>query len=532
MTRIILCLTFASLTATVDAAPVKLRKPELPGAVDPALSNPIDRFLADRVDPSMIVDDHAFARRAYLDLIGLLPTPEQLDTFSASPDPEKRSKLIDTLLMDRRAYAEHWYSFWADALRNAYRGTGFIDNGRVQITEWLFRSLYENKPYDRFVHELISPVPGSDGFIRGIIWRGVVNESQRREIQAAQNVAQVFLGTNLKCASCHDSFINHWKLKDAYALASVFSAEPLVMHRCDKPIGEVSSVGFLFPELGSIDAHASTKDRMARLADLVTKRENGRFTRTIVNRLWAELMGGGIIETVDDLDGDPFHAELLDYLAWDFVEHDYDLKHTLNLVATSKAYQMASVSQEEGDFVFRGPLVKRMSAEQFVDAVRTLAGVWPTATGPGLKIDGRKQGGQLAEIAKVLGTDVKTAFADRPIRAALTDRDELQASLGRPNREQVVTIRESNATMLQSLELTNGESLDTTLRKGADHWLRETQSKPDVLIEKIYRTAVGRDPNDEERRLASELIGQAPSRESVADLLWIVVMLPEFQLIR
>src|SRR6185312_2138693 len=147
------------------------------------------------------------------------------------------------------------------------------------------------------VRELVSPDvgSGSEGFAYGIKWRGTVNESQRREIQAAQSVAQVFLGTNLKCASCHDSFVNHWKLTDAYALASVFAEAALELHRCDQPTGTPATVGFLYPQLGAIESSGSRAQRQRQLAELLVHPENGRLARTIVNRLWARLFGRGLV---------------------------------------------------------------------------------------------------------------------------------------------------------------------------------------------------------------------------------------------
>jgi hypothetical protein len=241
----------------------------------------------------------------YLDLIGLLPTPEELSAFEQDTRPEKRRLLVEKLLADRRNYADHWLTFWNDALRNAYRGTGFIDGGRKQITDWLYAALYDNKPYDRFVRELISAAPGAEGFTKGIIWRGVVNASQAPPVQAAQNVAQVFLGTNLKCASCHDSFVNHWRLKEAYSLAAVFNDGPLEINRCDKPTGKMADATCIFPELGRIDTVAKKADRQRQLADVLTKRDDGRLARTIVNRLWAQLLGRGLVEPIDDMDQPP-----------------------------------------------------------------------------------------------------------------------------------------------------------------------------------------------------------------------------------
>ncbi len=711
-------------------APLAPRTPDVPPAQAgplPPLDHAVDRFIARYAEGEAEIDwtpvsDRLFARRVSLDLTGLLPPPERLDAFEHETRPGKDAKLVEELLADRRAYADHWLSFWNDALRNAYRGTGFIDGGRTTITPWLYRSLYENKPYDRFVHELISPVPGSEGFTKGIVWRGVVNASQVPPVQAAQNLSQVFLGTNLKCASCHDSFVNDWKLTDAYALASIFAEKPLELHRCDKPTGQTSSTGFIFPELGTIDASAPRVERLKQLADLVVKPGNGRLARTIVNRLWAHMMGRGIVEPLDDMDQVPWSQDLLDWLAADLVAHGYDLKHTLNLIATSRTYRLPSVGladpSDRGPYRFRGPLVRRMTAEQFVDAVSMVTGVWPKAAGDMLKADGRGQGGQLAAVRasiaaadkagaegqapgpraqvqaqyvwshgdavddpggrillrKVIhldavperavavatcdnevalhingrrvgqsddwtkpiaveitgylkagdnviaaeatnwpdpkhrrglqfpspnpaafiawiggfhgdrqawgfGTDatwlwaeeagddwIKSAFdttgwthavelraAGRiygarldltasvlqalspdqaaPFRVALAFDDPLLTALGRTSREQVVTRREGLATTLQALELTHGSTLAEKLHLGGLRWAERHGREPDVLVRRLFQTALGRAPNPREQAAAFQVVGRPVTPEEVQDLLWAVLMLPEFQLI-
>ena len=136
------------------------------------------------------IDDRAFARRVHLDVTGLLPSPEQLTAFLADTAADKRAKLTATLLADKGGYADHWLTFWNDLLRNDYKGAGFIDGGRKQISGWLHRALVENKPYDRFVAELVNPSRESEGFTRGIIWRGTVNAAMLPPMQAAQNVSQ------------------------------------------------------------------------------------------------------------------------------------------------------------------------------------------------------------------------------------------------------------------------------------------------------------------------------------------------------
>ncbi len=406
-------------------APIAPRKPDVPAiASGSSLTHPIDHFVADAGARNQqpvefaSISDRQFARRVHFDLIGLPPSPELLVEFEADARPNKREVLIDQLLANRRAYADHWLSYWNDLLRNAYRGTGFIDGGRKTITSWLYRSLYDNKPYDRFVHELISPVPGSEGFTKGIVWRGVVNASQVPPVQAAQNVGQIFLGTNLKCASCHDSFVNHWKLEQAYALSSVFADKPLEVHRCDKPTGKTSSIGFLYPELGQIDADKPKAERLEQLADIMVKPANGRFSRTMVNRLWAQFLGRGIVESVDDLDRPAWHQDLLDWLATDFVEHGHDLQHTLKTICLSRTYSLPSVGlpkpDDKNEFVFRGPFVRRLSAEQFVDAVSTLTGQWEPASGSLFAVDGRGQGGQLQSLVAIERANDPDVFVATP----------------------------------------------------------------------------------------------------------------------
>jgi len=324
------------------------------------------------------VDDRTFVRRVSLDLVGLLPTPEAVDTFLADPASDKRATLTRRLLADRRAYAEHWLTFWNDLLRNDYKGAGFIDGGRRQITGWLYQSLVANKPYDRFVAELVSPTAASEGFSRGIIWRGNVNASMLPPMQAAQSVSQVFLGVNLKCASCHDSFINDWSLADAYGMAAIYADAPMELVHCDKPTGKQAAMRVLYPELGGLDPAAARPARLQRLAEILTSPQNGRLSRTIVNRLWARLMGYGLVEPLDDMEKPAWSAPLLDWLAEDFVAHGSDLQHTLEVIATSRAYQLPAVEVpgEKEAFVFRGPLTRRLSAEQFADAVSALTGEW------------------------------------------------------------------------------------------------------------------------------------------------------------
>ena len=364
--------------------PLKPRRPGLPAALA-GRNNPVDRILdtdlAKRGQPAPVaLRDGAFYRRLHLDLIGLLPSPEKLEIFLADQTADKRYRAIRELLGSAQPYAEHWMSFWNDLLRNDYAGTGYIDGGRKQISGWLYQALLENKPYDQFVRELVAPTPQSEGFGKGIKWRGEVSAGQMVPVQFAQSMGQTFLGINLKCASCHDSFVDRWKLDEAYGLAAVFASEPLEINRCDIPTGRMAKPGWLFPELGNIDASKPREERLQQLAGLMTHPENGRFTRTIVNRLWHRLMGHGIVHPVDSMQTEPWSSDLLDFLATDLSDHKYDLKHTVALISSSHAYQsVAELLKEGGDpaYHYAGPRSKRLTAEQFTDAIWQITGTAP-----------------------------------------------------------------------------------------------------------------------------------------------------------
>jgi Protein of unknown function (DUF1549)/Protein of unknown function (DUF1553)/Planctomycete cytochrome C len=476
--------------------------------------NPIDQILKSyypehQFQPPPLVSDRVFARRAYLDVVGLVPPVDGPGEFITDGDPDARARLVRGLLADNQRYAEHWLSFWNDLLRNDYQGTGYIDGGRKSITDWLYSALLSNLPYDQFVAQLINPRPESEGFTKGIVWRGVVNASQSPPLQAAQNISQVFMGVNLKCASCHDSFINDWRLSDAYGLASIYSSNRLELFQCDKPTGRTAQSSFIYPELGAVDSAAKRPDRLKELADIVTGPKDGRLSRTIVNRLWARFFGRGLVEPVDDMEQAAWNQDLLDWLGEDLVAHHYNIKHTIEVMLTSHAYQLPAVNideaQKQQDFVFRGPAIRRLSAEEFRDALGELTGVW-------------------------FNQPAFSAATKEEVRCGLVAADVLAVALGRPNREQVVTGRASTANTLQAVELTNGATLATLLERAAFRFIDGPGSSHE-LVNLLYHRAFGRLPTPAERDIAMNLVSQPPRKEGIEDLLWAMTMQPEFQLI-
>lgn len=665
-------------------APLALSKPSLPPTAA-GLQHPVDRiinayFEENDIEWPEVVDDRLFIRRVYLDIVGLLPEPEAIDAFVNNPAPEKRNALIRKLLNDDQNYTQHWLSFWNDLLRNDYSGTGFITGGRKQITDWLYQALLENMSYDEMVKELVNPTEASEGFIRGIEWRGVVNASQTTEMQAAQNIGQSLLGLNLKCASCHNSFVSNITLAQAYGFANVFADSTLELYRCDKPTGKMAKVQFIYPELGAIEAD-SIKDRLRLLSETMVKPENGRLYRTITNRIWERLMGRGIVEPLDEMDNTPWNGMLLDWLAADFIDHDADLKYLMETIMTSKTYQLPTVNYDKIDeiksekYVFAGPVIRRLSAEQFSDAVsQVIAPVYYAAAfdpsveelnaariwhreiefdrdvlpKPGdryfrykfnvankevhsanilISVDHAYKlyinGSQVAEGSdwrKVDKLDVKNVlksgknviaiagvnegnipnpagilfalkikYADGSedvvrsnkdwkstdeepsddwidieyddsgwevvrdygnkqwgklvdftfqdtvghhfARAALVQQDPFMKALGRPTRENVTTSRDDQATLLQALELTNGEFFNDVIHEGAESWLQEYGANSEKIAMNLYQKSLGRNPSDKEKDVILDALGENPDEEAVQDLFWATLLLPEFQFI-
>lgn len=506
-------------------AELKPRQPQLPAA-RPGLEHPMDRlidayFKKNNIAWPVVVSDKVYLRRIYLDIIGLAPKPEELEAFVRDSRPDKRAIWVRQLLNRNDDYAMHWLTFWNDALRNDYSGTGYITKGRYNISDWLYKSLVHNKPYDQFVKELLNPTDASKGFIKGIKWRGAVNSSQRIEMQAAQNVSQVLLGLNLKCASCHDSFVSNWKLEDAYAFANVFADTTLEINRCDVPTGKKADTRILWSELGQIDKTGTLPQKLQQMSEILVQPANGRLYRTLVNRIWAQMMGRGIVAPVDEMDNKPWSQDLLDWTASNFVASNYDIKELIFLIATSKAYQLPSVSVQDAnkiasaDFQFRGMLRRRMSAEQFIDNVSYA--IQPVYADSSLKYN---------PYGEVAAYHQKVPF----VRASLVKNDGLLTALGRPNRETVITGRDSQANLLQALELTNGKRFNQVLRQGALNWIAR-YPQTDKIVRAVYRQALKREPLPKELAVAKKALGSTPRPELVQDFLWAVVLLPEFQFI-
>jgi Protein of unknown function (DUF1549)/Protein of unknown function (DUF1553)/Planctomycete cytochrome C len=498
-------------------APLALERPTVPNVVWRDWTTPVDRFAAKYLnehggpEPELI-DDAVFARRAYLDIWGLLPPPEDLQAFLADRNQNKRSALVQRLLADNDKYAQHWVSFWNDLLRND-EGVNYYSetSSRKSISTWLLSALTRNLPYDLFVQQLLNPTAPEDpdGFLIGVNWRGEVNASQMPAMQAAQNTAQIFMGINLKCNSCHDSFISKWRLKEAYGLASFFSEEDrLRLYRCDVAQDDYATPAFLFPELNRVPLSGSLANRRSTAAAIFTDSRNGRMPRTLVNRMWHRLLGRGIVENPDEMDGVPWSPELLDWLASDFVNGGYDLKRLMATIVSSKAYQMRAVpraGEQPRVFVFRGPEVRRLTAEQFGDAIGAITGDWNVYQPPAL------QGAAAVAAGPPPG---------RYTREWQTPASSLARALGRPIRDQVFSTRNTVATTLQALELVNGERLANWLLRGARNMLGQLSAPSTALFLTPINSRGGRADTPPQSRTAPALFDVDISG---ASRLWLIV---------
>jgi hypothetical protein len=481
-------------------APLALTKPAMAAAIWSDWDSPLDRFVAKYLASHQIanpprVSDATFARRVYLDVWGLLPTPDELQRFLDDPSSDKRATLVATLLADTDKYAEHWMSFWNDLLRNEDGVTYFSETaGRKSITEWLFVSLKSNTPYDQFVRQLLNPTqPGDpDGFLVGVNWRGETSAAVTPWMQAAQNTAQIFAGINLKCNACHDSFVSKWKLKDAYSLAAYFAPEPrLQMYRCDVALNRFAEPAFLFPELTRAAASSSLNDRRAAAAAIFTDRRMGRMPRTLVNRIWTRLFGRGLVANPDEMDGVPWSPVVLDWLASDFVDHGYDVKRLIQTILTSRAYAMPAVARAgeppTRGYVFSGPEVRRLTAEEFSDAIGTITGEWNTYTPRPPSSSSSSSSSSTRPVSERPPSMPSTSGAyGREWRVASSN---VTRALGRPIRDQITSVRAAHASTLQSLELVNGEMLTRSLARAAPRMLGELPTEPLSLYN---RTVAGR----------------------------------------
>jgi hypothetical protein len=473
--------------------------------------------------PSAPAGDATFLRRAHLDVIGRLPTPYEVRRFLADRSPDKRARLVDRLLK-RPEYADHWANKWVDLLRpNPYRvGIKAVLN----LDGWIREAFRRNLPYDRFVHEIVT-ARGST-FEQG---PATVFRDRREPEEIAPMVSQLFLGIRLECAKCHHHPFESWDQAQFYEFAAYFArigrkgtglsppisgSEELIFagrsgdvkHPLTGKVLEPRALYGSAPVSDDLDA-----DPREALARWMIAPENPYFAKVIVNRVWADLNGRGIVDPVDDLraTNPPSNGPLLDALADDFHRHGYDLKHLIRTILGSSVYALGSEPNERNvadTRNFSRHYRQRLRAEVLLDAISDVTGVPDTfaAAPPGSR-------------ASAIWTHrVPSLFLD---------------TFGRPDPNQDPPCeRTPDTTVVQALHLMNAPELHRkiTSRGGTAARLADGKGSVRSIVEELYLLAYARFPTDEERAFGVSLFEGpgADRRAAVEDLMWALVNSAEF----
>jgi hypothetical protein len=474
------------------------------------------------ITPSDAAGDATFHRRAFLDIIGRLPTPDETRAFLKDTAPNKREALIDRLLQ-RPEYADFWANKWTDLLRPNPYHVGM--KATFAMDQWLRRSFRENKPYDRFVRELIAA--------KGSTWSNgavVMYRDRRQPAELTTLVSQLFLGVRLDCAKCHHHPFEIWGQDDFYSFAAFFSRIGRKGVGISAPIsgseetihtaasGTVSHplTGKAMkptPLLGEPMDIAPEKDPRDVLADWVTNEKNPYFAKVIVNRVWADLMGRGIVDPVDDLraTNPPSNPELLDALATDFRKNGCDLKKLIKTIAMSKAYGLSTTPNDRNLADTRNysrHYRQRLRAEVLLDMVSDVSGV-PE------KFEAMPPGSRAVEVW-----------------TARSQSDFLD-SFGRPDPNQDPPCeRTSDTTVVQALHLMNSPNLHRKVTSDDSRCalLAKSDKLPTAIIDEVYLLAYCRLPSDKERTAALKRFEKkdATRRTATEDLMWALINTPEF----
>jgi hypothetical protein len=488
--------------------------------------------------PSRLTTDAEFARRLYLDLIGTLPTPEEIKAFQNDRDPHKRDKLADTL-MRRPEFTDCWTYIWCDLLR-VNRGM-LKDKGMWAFYAYVRDCVARNKPWDKMAREVLTAtgntfLDGPANYFRTAL--------QPEEM--AENISQGFLGIRVQCAHCHNHPMEKWTQNEYYGMANLFARvrrkadyDPWVndeMIVSNAPTGDVIQPRLARPVPpkplgGPALALDSRQDRRAYFADWLTRPDNWFFSHEIVNRVWAHFMGRGLVEPVDDLreTNPPTNPALFDALASDFVKHGFDLRYLMRRIVTSRTYQLASEANarnRQDDRYYSRYLVKRLTAEQLLDALSQVTGQ-PEAF-PGMPTGYRAL--QLPD------THVKSDFLD---------------SFGRPARQITCECeRSQEPSMAQALLFINSDTVNRKVTADGglvDRLIKAGKSDADIL-DTLYWTTLGRAPAPGERAAGFAALRQylaapaAPAntgspnkvdfsarrRHAFEDMLWVLVNSKEF----
>ncbi|WP_417734110.1 DUF1549 domain-containing protein [Rosistilla oblonga] len=477
------------------------------------------------ITPSAPVDDAKFMRRVYTDIIGRLPTADEATAFLDDPSSTKRLNLIDDLLQ-RPEYAEHWANKWADLLRpNPYRvGIKAVLNYDL----WIRERFRNNMPWDQFVRELLT-AQGST-FHNGAV---TLFRDRRSPDELTTITTQLFLGIRLECAKCHHHPFEKWSQHDFYSFASYFAGLGRKGRGVSPPISGSEEIVYAAkkgtvkhpttgeslepaPLFGTAEVGADDKDTRVAMAAWITSPENDYFAQTMANRVWADLMGRGIVEPVDDLraTNPPSNGPLLEALADHFRESGFDIQELIRVIASSAVYSLDSVPNERnvGDTRnFSRRYRQRLRAEVLMDSVAEVTGVEDSFTG------------------MPAGSSAKEIWTHR-ISSQFLD------AFGRPDPNQdPPSERQEQTTVTQTLHLMNSKTMQAkiTSDSGRAAELAKSDLTPKQVVRQLYLSTYSRLPDEAETEFGVSLFAggetdPATRRDAIQDLMWALLNTPEF----
>jgi hypothetical protein len=493
-----------------------------------------------RMNPSALCTDGEFIRRAYLDLLGILPTPVETRTFLADTRTDKRARLIDALL-ERPEFADFWALHWSDLLRNEEKQ---LDKKGVRVFHaWIRESIAHDKPLNQMAKELIAS-RGSTYTQPAANYYRALRDPQTR----AEAMAQVFLGVRMQCAKCHNHPFNQWTQNDYHQLAAFFPRVQYTLvenNRKDK----LDKHEFVGEQIVTIDAVSEIKhpvtgvtlrpkflggpepalgqggDRLMALAEWVARPDNPFFARTQANRIWAYLLGGGIVDPIDDFrqSNPPVNGPLLDAVAKDLAEHRFDLKQLVRRIMNSRTYQLSAAPNDtnrDDEVNFSHALIRPLPAESLLDAISGVTGV--PAEFPGYPIGLRAM--QLP------------ALPQTTRKGTTSDAVKFLRLFGKPERLLSCDCeRSTDTTLAQALQLITGSLVNRAVGEpdnGLGALLKAGRSNRDI-VEELYLAALCRRPSaSEASAILARVDAAADRRAALEDVLWALLNAKEFMLRR
>ncbi len=484
--------------------------------------------------PSKPSSDSEFIRRVYLDVVGMLPTPQETKAFLADTSETKRDDLIEKLLAQ-----PGFVDYWAYRLSDLF----LISSKKLRplalkaYYDWLRGEIEKITPWDQLVRQVVAAK--GDTLKNGAANFYSIHQDPET---MAENVSQAFMSLSINCAKCHNHPLEKWTNDQYYSFANLFARVRAKGWGGDARSGDGARTLFIAdrgdliqprtgkpqpaaPLDGQAIASDSTEDRREALADWLTSPENPYFTRSIANRVWANFFGRGIVEPVDDLRiSNPASNEpLLQAISEHLAKNDYDLKSLMRLILRSETYRRSStpLPENEGDQKYYSRYYpRRLMAEVLQDAITSVTRVSPKYNRITLS-DGSTEGTSLyreGTRALQLSDSAVTSY--------------FLKTFGRNEREITCECERSNKpSMVQVLHLSNGDTLNNNLRsKQSCVNTMITQSNGDI-IDEAYLLCLSRRPSDSERKRLQNIFEVAPEteRRGVAeDLFWALMTSREF----